>query len=156
MGSCCSVASSAVSPARTVANHSTSACADPSLAAALRRDVRRSLELAEQLLVPQTGGTFDSYARDAISRAYSGCCSCRIDVADIAFMCHDCLRFESGCLCASCFLQADHSGHRVQVLQGMTGLCDCGNLRWSGRAGRARGTRARARTPTSASCRPAR
>jgi hypothetical protein len=50
-----------------------------------------------------------------------------LDKRQLFARCLDCMWSESACVCFECLCEGSHSGHRVVVLQGASGMCDCGD-----------------------------
>ena len=45
----------------------------------------------------------------------------------VVFVCRDCCKNSTAVICHECRHNGDHRGHRVEIAQSPSGLCDCGN-----------------------------
>ena len=56
-----------------------------------------------------------------------GVCAKKLADGDLAWRCMDCENDPGGILCAECFENSQHKGHRVILKRNVHGCCDCGD-----------------------------
>ena len=56
-----------------------------------------------------------------------GLCGKVFGYGDIAWRCMDCELDPTCIMCQQCFEKSDHTGHRTQLMNSISGCCDCGD-----------------------------
>jgi hypothetical protein len=56
-----------------------------------------------------------------------GACAREFKSGDAAWKCEDCKKDPFTLICTACYEKGDHKGHRVWLMPGVYGSCDCGD-----------------------------
>ena len=81
----------------------------------------------ESLLVHDKFSSFDAFMDHYRKNVKHSQCQENWRVPHFVVHCEDCAREATACICVKCFVNSNHEGHRIVILNSQAGTCDCGN-----------------------------